>query len=579
MNTTVETLKKRISVAKGETLADVVLKAGRVVSVFTGDIRETDIAVSDGVIAGLGPDYHGKEEMDARGKYIIPGLIDGHLHIESSMLVPSRLAQALIVHGTTTIVSDPHEIANVMGLEGIRFMLNDSRSLPFDIFFMAPSCVPATCLETAGATLNASDLLELKDEPLILGLAEMMNFPGVLMGDDQVLEKIVSFKDRILDGHCPLLLGKDLQAYLAAGIRSDHETTVLSEAREKVENGMILMIREGTSAKNLEELIPLVNSNNSRRFCFVSDDLHAEDIRQRGHLDFVLKKAVDLGLDPVTAIQMVTLNPAEYFGLKDRGAVAPGYLADLTVFSDLNDFEVSSVYKQGRMIVQKGEAVGFPSKTKPISIGQPEPLNTGPLNLDSFRIAHTGHKPRVIELIPGQITTRTLHEKVKSKKGWVVTDTTSDILKLCVVERHAASGNIGLGLVRGFGLKHGAIASSVAHDSHNVIAAGVTDEAVFAAVRNVRDMGGGLVAVWDNGRVLAQVPLEIAGLMSRQPLDAVVKQLQIIKNAAAELGGTLDEPFMSLSFLALPVIPELRLTDLGLVDVNRFEIVPLFLEK
>jgi len=579
MNCTVEGLKKRISVAKGESPADLVLKAGRVVNVFTGDIRESDVAVSDGVIAGLGPEYHGKEEIDAGGRYVAPGLIDGHLHIESSMLAPSKLAPALIVHGTTAIVSDPHEIANVMGLEGIRLMLKDSRSLPFDIFFMVPSCVPATCLETAGATLNASDLLKIKDEPFILGLAEMMNFPGVLMGDDQVLEKIVSFRDRILDGHCPSLLGKDLQAYLAAGIRSDHETTLLSEAREKVENGMILMIREGTSAKNLEELLPLVNRNNSRRFCFVSDDLHAEDIRQRGHLDFVLKKAVDLGLDPVTAIQMVTLNPAEYFGLKDRGAVAPGYLADLTVFSDLKDFEVSSVYKQGRMIVQKGEAVGFPSKTKPISIGQPEPLNMGPLTIERFRIAHTGHKARVIELIPGQITTRTLYERVKSKKGWVITDTTTDILKLCVVERHAASGNIGLGLVRGFGLKHGAIASSVAHDSHNVIAAGVTDEAVFAAVRNVRDMGGGLVAVWDNGKVLAQVPLEIAGLMSRQPLDAVVKQLQIIKNAAAELGGTLDEPFMSLSFLALPVIPELRLTDLGLVDVNRFEIVPLFLEQ
>jgi adenine deaminase len=579
MNSTVESLKKRISVAKGESPADLVLKKGRVVNVFTGDINERDIAISEGVIAGLGPDYHGREEIDADGKWIVPGLIDGHLHIESSMLVPSRLAAALMVHGTTAIVSDPHEIANVMGLEGIRFMLENSRSLPFDIFFMAPSCVPSTRLETAGANLSASDLLELKNEPRILGLAEMMNFPGVLMGDKQVLEKIASFKDRTLDGHCPSLLGRNLQAYLAAGIRSDHETTVISEGLEKVENGMMLMIREGTSAKNLEELLPLVNNNNSRRFCFVSDDLHAEDIRQRGHLNFVLKKAVNLGLDPVTAIQMVTLNTAEYFGLKDRGVVAPGYRADLAVFKDLKDFEIISVYKDGRMVVNKGELIGFSLNKTGMPPGQPKPLNSGSLTQDSFRISHVGGKARVIELIPDQITTRMSYEKVKSEDGWVAPDVKSDILKLCVVERHIASGNIGIGLVRGFGLKHGAIASSVAHDSHNIIVVGVNDEAIFAAVEIVRDMGGGLTAVQDDGKVIAQVPLEIAGLMSWQPLNTLVKQLKTIKNAASGLGCTLEEPFMALSFLALPVIPELKLTDIGLVDVNRFEIVPLFLES
>ncbi len=579
MNSTVGGLKKRISVAKSESPADLVLKKGRVVNVFTGDIQKKDIAISDGVIAGLGPDYHGREEIDAEGKWIVPGLIDGHLHIESSMLVPSRLAAALMVHGTTTIISDPHEIANVMGLDGIRLMLEDSRFIPFDIFFMAPSCVPATCLETAGASLSASDLLELKDEPLVLGLAEMMDFPGVLMGDEQVLEKIAFFKDRTLDGHCPSLLGRDLQAYISTGIRSDHETTVISEGLEKVENGMMLMIREGTSAKNLEELLPLVNNSNSRRFCFVSDDLHAEDIRQRGHLNFVLKKAVGLGLDPVTAIQMVTLNPAEYFGLKDRGAVAPGYRADLALFKDLKDFEIFSVYKDGRMVANSGELIGFPLNKTAMPPGQPKPLNIGPLTQDSFRIAHTGGNARVIELIPGQITTRMCYEKVKSEDGWVVPDIRSDILKLCVVERHMASGNVGLGLVRGFGLKQGALASSVAHDSHNVIVVGVSDEAIFAAVKIVRDMGGGLAVVQDDGKVTAQVPLGIAGLMSRQPLNTLVKQLQTVKKAASDLGSTLGEPFMALSFLALPVIPELKLTDMGLVDVNRFEIVPLFLES
>jgi len=579
MNGTVQGLKKRISVAKSESPADLVLKKGRVVNVFTGDMQERDVAISDGVIAGLGPDYHGKKEIDAEGKWIVPGLIDGHLHIESSMLVPSRLAAALMVNGTTAIVSDPHEIANVLGIEGICFMLEDSRSIPFDIFFMAPSCVPATCLETAGANLSASDLLELKNEPLILGLAEMMNFPGVLMGDEQVLEKIASFKDRTVDGHCPSLSGRNLQAYITAGIRSDHETTVISEGLEKVENGMMLMIREGTSARNLEELLPLVNNNNSRRFCFVSDDLHAEDIRQRGHLNFVLKKAVNLGLDPVTAIQMVTLNPAEYFGLKDRGAIAPGYRADLAVFKDLKDFEIFSVYKDGRMVVDKGELIGFPLNKTAIPPGQPKPLNIGPMTQDSFRIPHADGKARVIELIPGQIKTRMSYEKVKSEDGWVVPDIKSDILKLCVVERHMASGNIGLGLVRGFGLKHGAIASSVAHDSHNLIVVGVSDRAIFTAVEIVRDMGGGLAAVQDDGKVIAQVPLGIAGLMSWQPLNTLVKQLKTIKNAASDLGCTLEEPFMALSFLALPVIPELKLTDMGLVDVNRFEIVPLFLES
>ena len=578
MNTTVEALKKRISVARREIPADLVLKGAMVVNVFTGDIQENDIAISEGVIAGVGLDYHGKEEVDMAGKWIVPGLIDGHIHIESSMLVPSRLAAALLVHGTTAIVSDPHEIANVMGLEGIRFMLEESRSIPFDIFFMAPSCVPATNLETAGATLNATDLMELKNEPRILGLAEMMNFPGVLMGDEQVLEKIAFFKGSILDGHCPSLLGYDLQAYVSSGIRSDHETTVRSEGLEKVESGMMLMIREGTSAKNLEELLPLVNSSNSRRFCFVSDDLHAEDIQQRGHLDFILKKSVELGLDPVTAIQLVTLNPAEYFSLKDRGAISPGYRADLAVLEDLENFEISSVYKDGSMVINKGELIGFPFNDIGMPHDQPKPMNIAMLTPDSFRIPHAGGKARVIELIPGQITTRMLYKKAKSEGGCVVADIKSDILKLCVVERHKASGHVGLGLVKGFGLKHGAIASSVAHDSHNVIVVGVSDEAIFRAVEIVRDMGGGLAAVRDNRTVLAKIPLEIAGLMSRKPLDTVVKQLQAIKNAASDLGCTLEEPFMALSFLALPVIPELKLTDMGLVDVNRFEIVPLFLE-
>jgi adenine deaminase len=571
----IEVLKKRIRAARNEVPADLVLKKGRVVNIFTGTISEKDVAIYDGVIVGVGSGYHGKEEKDIEGKWVIPGLIDGHIHIESSMLVPSCLAAALMVHGTTAIVADPHEIANVMGLEGIRFMLRDSQEIPFDIFFMAPSCVPATHLETSGASLGSSDLLKLNDEPRILGLAEMMNFPGVLSGGQKVLEKIDLFKNKILDGHCPSLSGNDLQAYVTAGIRSDHETTVLAEGLEKIEIGMMLMIREGTSAKNLDELVPLVNRGNARRFCFVSDDLHPEDIQQRGHLNYMVKRAIQLGLDPVTAIQLTTLNPAEYFGLKDRGAVAPGFRADLAVLDDLESFEVNSVYKDGRMVVDKGSLVYFPNGQDCATLVKPEPLNIAPLSPESFRIPYSEDKAKVIEVVPGQLITHMRFEKIGSHKGYAATDTESDVLKLCVVERHRATGNIGLGLVRGFGLKRGAMATSVAHDSHNVIAVGVTDEEILRAVEAVRVMGGGLSVVKDN-EILAKVPLEIAGLMSGKPLKTLVQKLREIKKAAAGLGCVLEEPFMALSFLALPVIPELKLTDMGLVDVNKFEIVPLF---
>jgi adenine deaminase len=575
MNTPIEALKRRILSARGKIPADLVLKGGRVVNLFSGNIREGDVAVSDGVIVGLGLAYHGKKEIDVSNQWIVPGLIDGHLHIESSMLSPSRIAAALLPHGTTAIVADPHEIANVMGLDGIRHMLDESADIPFDIFFMAPSCVPATHLETSGASLGPSDLEKLLEEPRVLGLAEMMNFPGVLMGDPQVLEKILLFKDRVVDGHCPMVKGYDLQAYLSAGIGSDHESTLGQEAVEKMENGMMLMIREGTSARNLEELLPLVTERNSDRFCFVSDDLHAEDIQDRGHLDFVVRKAIRSGLDPVTAIRLATLNPAAYFGLRRRGAIAPGYRADIVILNDLNEFDVDCVYKDGRQVVQEGDLADSEWDSSGMSFEPCGPLSIAPLQADDFRIPHPGGRARVIELVPGQIITRTRMEAVPSVNGFVSTAPDKDLLKLAVVERHTASGNIGLGLVRGFGLQKGAIASSVAHDSHNVIVAGVTDEEICGAVEAVRDMGGGL-AVVRGQEVLERVPLEIGGLMSTQPLKILVPQLKTVKKAAAELGCRLDEPFMALSFLALPVIPELKLTDKGLVDVNRFEFVPLF---
>ncbi len=576
MNITVDALKKRILAARREIPADLVLKEGRVVNVFSGEVQERDVALYDGVVVGLGRAYQGKEEIHVKGKWIIPGLIDAHLHIESSMLLPSRLAASLLPHGTTTIVADPHEIGNVMGIEGIKFMLKESASAPIDIFFMAPSCIPATHLETAGARLEASELAELKNEARILGLAEMMNFPGVLMGTPEVLQKLVLFGDKIIDGHAPSLRGYDLQAYVTAGMRSDHETTDRTEGMEKVHSGMMLMIREGTSAKNLQDLLPLVTPKNARRFCFVSDDLHPQDIRQRGHLNYIIRKAIDLGLDPVRAIQMATLNPAEYFGLKDRGAVAPGFRADLAILNDLERFELDKVFKGGKRVVDGGQLIDFPYEDN--ESVELRSMNVAALTWESFRIAHEGKRARVIELIPGQILTGVRYERIKSDKGWVQPDIERDILKLAVVERHKATGNVGLGLVTGFGLDAGALASSVAHDSHNLIAIGVSDQEIWRSIEEVKKMGGGMAVIRDEN-VVASVPLDIAGLMSRESLAKLTEKLDEVNRAAFSLGCNIPEPFMSLSFLALPVIPELKLTDLGLVDVAKFSLVPLFVEE
>jgi adenine deaminase len=576
VNITVDALKKRILAARREIPAQLVLKEGRVVNVFSGEVQIRDVAIYDGVIVGLGPAYQGREEIALNGKWVIPGLIDAHLHIESSMLLPSRLAAALLPHGTTTIIADPHEIGNVMGIEGIKFMLQESASAPLDIFFMAPSCIPSTHLETAGAQLGASELTALKNETRILGLAEMMNFPGVLMGIPEVLEKLALFRDKIIDGHAPSLTGYDLQAYVAAGIRSDHETTDRTEGMEKLNSGMMIMVRESTSAKNLEDLLPLVTPENARRFCFVSDDLYPLEIRQRGHMNAIIRKAVDLGLNPVTAIQMATLNPAEYFGLKDRGAVAPGFHADLVVLDDLERFELDRVFKGGKLVAERGKLVDLPYADD--ASVELRSMKVAPFTPESFRIPHDDRRARIIELIPGQILTRLRYVTLKSENGWVKSDIERDILKLAVVERHKGTGNIGLGLVTGFGLRAGALASSVAHDSHNLIAVGVSDQEIWRSLDEVKDMGGGM-AVISHGKVLARVPLEVAGLMSRKPLKELTRQWDEANRAAFSLGCMIPEPFMSLSFLALPVIPELKLTDLGLVDVEKFSLVPLFVDE
>ncbi|RJR41412.1 MAG: adenine deaminase [Desulfobacteraceae bacterium] len=573
MKSTPETLKEKIRAARGEIPSDLVLKSGKVVNVFSGEVVQADVAMHHGGIVGVGPGYSGRREIDCAGKWIAPGFIDGHYHIESSMVLPSGLAAALAPWGTSAIVADPHEIANVMGLDGVRLMLEDSRSAPLDIFFMAPSCVPATHLESSGARLPAAELKKLLRQPRVLGLAEMMNYPGVLGGADEVLEKILLFQDRVIDGHAPGLGGRDLQGYLAAGIRSDHETTDRASGREKMSHGMMVMIREGTSARNLDELAPLVTDRNFWRFCFVSDDLHPRDILVRGHLNFMIRKAVQMGMDPVTAVRLATISPAMYFGLRGRGAVAPGFKADVVVLKDLDSFQVQKVFQNGKMVAEDGNLLkGASKKSKVRGV---TPLKVAELSIEPLRIPGRDGNARVIELIPHQIVTSIRKEPVRCEDGFVRSDTRSDVLKLAVVERHHGTGRIGLGLVKGFGLKSGALASSVAHDSHNIIAVGVDDQDLLLAIRKVVAMGGG-ISVASGNRVLSFMALEIGGLMTASPVRDVADKMDELLRSAASLGCSVPEPFMILSFLALPVIPELRLTDLGLVDVNRFEVVPLF---
>ncbi len=570
--TAIERLKRRIQAARGDIAPDMVLKGGRVVNVFTGEIIAADVAIHDGIIVGVG-DYDGLHSRDVSGQFIAPGFIDGHLHIESSMLAPPELARAVLRHGTTAIVADPHEIANVLGMDGIRLMLAASAGLPVDFFFMLPSCVPATAMETAGAILSAADLLALKDDPRVLGLAEMMNYPGVLTGLTSVLGKVQAFAGAVRDGHAPLLTGRDLNAYITAGMTSDHECTELEEAREKIRLGMHIMIREGTQVKNLSVLAPLVSPATAAHCSLVTDDLHPHDLMQHGHMNHLIDRTVGEGLDPVMAIQLATCNTARYFGMNDRGAIAPGYQADLLVLSSLNPVAVTAVFKNGRCVYDAGQIL---SEIRPLSPSWSSgPMNIAPYHKDSFMIRAAGGNIRVIGLVPDQLLTRHLVLAAPIREGVVVADRQRDIIKIAVVERHRATGNIGLGLVQGFGLQQGALASSVAHDSHNIICLGCDDEDMFAAVKAVEAMKGGLACVRD-GKVVAALPLPIGGLMSERPLAEVAAGWEEMRQASKKLGLRIDEPFMALSFLALPVIPDLKITDRGLVDVGRFELVSLF---
>lgn len=574
-----ESLEELISAARGEIEVDLLLEGGEIVNTLSGEQHHADVAVHKGRVVGFDC-YSAKECIDLSGFILSPGFIDGHVHIESAMVTVPEYARTVVPKGTTSVIIDPHEIANVLGIAGIRYMLESSRRVPLNVYVMLPSCVPATKMETSGAVLDADSLKELMDDERVLGLAEVMNYPGVVFRDPEVLKKIRLAGNKRVDGHAPQLSGHDLTAYIAAGIKSDHECTTLEEASEKLRQGMHIMIREGSAAKNLLELLPLVTPKNARQFMFVSDDRHPADILLEGHIDFMIRTAIKNGLDPVLTLQIASLNAAAYFGIRDLGAIAPGYRADMAVLDDLESLNVVKVFKDGRLVAEDSYLT---SRMEEHPAPKGNTMRIGPLDVGSFRIRSeaTCSAPspsRVIGIIPDQIITKSLAIQPKIAKGLVVADPDGDVLKMAVVERHKATGNIGLGLVKGFGLRSGAIATSVAHDSHNIVVVGVNDEEMFDAVIKVKEMGGGL-AVMKDGKIKASLPLPVAGLLSEMHTRDVAKGIDDCIDAAHDLGCHLKDPFMTLSFLCLPVIPELKLTDKGLVDVAKFRLVPLFMEN
>ncbi len=562
-----------IRAARGDATVDLLLTDARIVNVFSGEVITGHIAIRDQHVVGFG-DYPARETVSVGGRYVAPGFIDAHVHIESAMTSVSEFVRAVLPHGTTGVVADPHEIANVMGMDGIAYMLSAAENQPMNIYFTLPSCVPATDMETAGATLDADTLLPLFTHEGIVGLGEMMNFPGIINGVPEVLKKVEHATDyfKQVDGHCPGLSGRDLSAYVAAGIHSDHECVRAEEAMEKLRLGMHIMIREGTGAKNLADLLPIVNPQTAGRIMWCTDDRHPHDIVNEGHIDYIIRKAVAAGLDPVTAIRMGTLNPARYFGLHRLGAIAPGRRADLVVLSDLEKLNVKTVYVAGRRVAEDGQVDPMLQSQTALECPSTMNIKTGALD---FTIPAEGGQVRVIEAISGQIITRRKEMPAKVENGDAVADPSRDLIKIAVVERHKGTGNIGRGFVTGFGLKNGAIASSVAHDSHNIIVVGAADADMAAAVEAVAKPGGGLAVVSD-GHVRALLPLPIAGLMSPDPIDAVKRRIDDLNHAAKDIGCILPDPFMTISFLALPVIPELRLTDKGLFDVMQFSHVPVF---
>ena len=549
-----------IDVAAGRAPADLVLKNATYVNVFSNELCHGDIAVAEGLIVGMG-EYHGKVEVDVSGKLVLPGFIDAHIHLESSLVSPTEFAKAVLPHGTTTVITDPHEIANVMGTDGIEYMLQATEDLPVDVRFMLPSCVPATPLDESGANLDYRAIDSFYDHPRVQGLAEMMNYVGVVNGDGQVVEKIVASQahHKKIDGHAPGLSGKDLNAYIAAGVYSDHECSDMEDAMNKLRLGQYIMIREGTAARNLEALMPLLTSQYVDRCMFCTDDKHPNDLLEKGHIDYIVKKAISLGADPIVAVKAACHNAARYFLLNNRGAIAPGYLGDFVIIDDLQHFEIEMVYKRG-VLMYDGQLRDFPApEIDPYLVKRAH---------DTFHVAHLtaedfsdGRPHAVIGMIPGEIVTQ--------DAGYADhADPEQDILKIAVIERHKNTHHIGLGYIKGYGLKRGAVATSISHDSHNIIVVGATDEDMAAAANRIVENRGG-ITVMENGQVLGEVTLSIAGIMSDDSLVMVNSALEDAKDEAFDLGVSRGiDPFMTLSFMALPVIPSLRITTRGVFDVS-----------
>ena len=550
-----------IAVAAGREKADLVLKNATYVNVFSNELCHGDIAVAEGLIVGMG-EYSGNTEVDMGGKIVLPGFVDAHIHLESSLVSPTEFAKAVLPHGTTTVITDPHEIANVMGTDGIEYMLQATEDLPVDVRFMLPSCVPATPLDESGANLDYRAIDSFYDHPRVQGLAEMMNFVGTINGDPQVVEKIVASQahHKKIDGHAPDLQGNDLNAYIAAGVYSDHECHDVKDAIAKLERGQFIMIREGTAARNLEALMPLLTGKYADRCMFCTDDKHPNDLLEKGHIDYIVKKAISLGADPITAVKVACHNAARYFLLNNRGGISPGYLADFVIIDNFQDFNIEQVYKKGVLMVDHGEIQDFPSpEIEPYLVERAhKTFHVAALTAEDF----AEKRPRgIIGMVDGEITTVDAGYSDRI-------DVEYDVLKIAVVERHKNTHHIGIGYIQGYGLKSGAVATSISHDSHNIIVVGTNETDMAAAVNRVVELNGGIV-VWDGGQPVAEVPLAIAGIMSDEPLVTVNEKLETAKDAAHKLGVNPGiDPFMTLSFMALPVIPSLRITTRGVFDVT-----------
>jgi adenine deaminase len=560
-----EGLSRRLAVARGDEPADLVVRGGRVLSVFTKEWLESDVAIVDGVVAGLG-DYEGRETLDVSGKFVVPGFIDAHMHLESTKLLPDEFARLVLPLGTTAVVADPHELANVLGTDGVHWLLDACEEVPLDFYFMASSCIPASQFESPRRPLGPGDLESLLRRRRVLGLAEMMNFPGVIAGDESELAKIELAGRAHIDGHAPGLLGRQLNAYAAAGIGSDHEALTAEEGRERLRAGMWLLIREASMARNLHALLPLVTEFGTTNIAFCTDDRDPEDIAENGHINGMVREAVAAGVSPEDAVVLASHNPAQWHRLWRLGAIAPGYKADLLVLPDLVEFEPELVLKGGRTAAEIGrpevpEWVKHSVRIQPVSSGD-------------FRIPWERGSGRVIGLVPDQVVTELLTLELPTSAGAAVADAAEDLVKIAVVERHLGTGRIGLGFVRGSGLQRGALASTVSHDAHNIVVVGVSDEDMALAVTRLAELGGGIVAVED-GNIRAELPLPVAGLLADAPLDEVIERSLACNDAARALGWSGATPFLTLSFLGLSVIPSLKITDRGLVDVDRFRLVPL----